>query len=222
MAITLRCKRCQKTEAFTGAGEDELVAKMAAAGWTPGSEYIGPDAIAGVCPECTAATKDDARLEDPGSPFFGPLPFRNVRYRGERTAKGCVVYAIGDGVERRLARSFEIDWGYAGSAPTMLARSILIDFIGFDPAWPVVDAFKCGVVAKLEHDAWTLSPEQLRAALRDIGQRIGVSCLRCLDAGELEAGVSCPVCRAVGAADEQLRAEHAEEVARNGRVIDGN
>lgn len=138
-------------------------------------------------------------------PFFGPLPFRRVEYRGSRRGDGTAeVVVVADGVSRRLKRLVHhsptgLEWGYAGSGPADLARSLLADFLGFDPHPVVYQQFKWLIIARLPSEAsWTLDPAKLREVLRMIGTELGLSCLRCLDERQIREGTRdrpCPVCR---------------------------
>jgi hypothetical protein len=54
-------------------------------------------------------------------------------------------------------------WGYAGSGPADLARSILWDFLGNEPAPWLYQAFKFAFVAKWPQDSsWALTAEEIR------------------------------------------------------------
>jgi len=146
-----------------------------------------------------------------GEPFHGPLPFRQVEYVGSRAADGTArVFAVADGVTRRLRHKVYhsptgFEWGYGGSGPADLARSLLLDFLGFDPEPAVYQTFKFQVIARLPAlERWRLDAAQLRDALRAVGAELRVSCLRCLDDREVRVGLTsepCPVCRQVRSYD---------------------
>jgi hypothetical protein len=54
-------------------------------------------------------------------------------------------------------------WGYAGSGPADLARSLLWDFLGNEPAPWLYQAFKFQYVAKWPQDGnWVLTGEEIR------------------------------------------------------------
>jgi hypothetical protein len=54
-------------------------------------------------------------------------------------------------------------WGYGGSGPADLARSILWDFLNAEPAPWVYQAFKFAYVARWPQDGgWTLTAEEIR------------------------------------------------------------
>jgi hypothetical protein len=56
-----------------------------------------------------------------------------------------------------------LSWGYAGSGPADLARSILWDFLGNEPAPWLYQAFKFAFVAKWPQDGnWVLTGEEIR------------------------------------------------------------
>ncbi len=65
--------------------------------------------------------------------------------------------------------SSELDWGYAGSGPDQLSLAILIDYLGdVTEAEDLYQDFKSIVVAHLPEEEWTLSSEEIRAALKGI------------------------------------------------------
>jgi hypothetical protein len=172
--------------------------------------------------------KAEASSMSAGEPFHGPLPFHERTYKGRRDSSGAArVTVIADGVERRLRHKVYhsptgFNWGYEGSGPADLARSLLLDFLGFDPHPAVYQTFKRLTVAKLPTDRdWTLGSHMLRVYLRDVGARLGVSCLRCLDERTIypsqhnDREMPCPVCRAGAGADDQLLTRDLDEVRTN-------
>jgi hypothetical protein len=166
-----------------------------------------PDRTAGEKPDGRSDSRDRvgpsgqyrARRDDGGDasagltaePFYGPLPFHHRTYRGGGcdSSGGARAFVIADGVERRLRLKQGED----------LARAILRDFLGFDPHPQVYQEFHRQTIAGLPRDGWTLTPAELRQALRTIGARLKISCLRCLDRHVLFQGSAieapCPVCR---------------------------
>jgi hypothetical protein len=54
-------------------------------------------------------------------------------------------------------------WGYGGSGPADLARSILWDFLGNEPAPWLYQAFKFAFVARWPQEgSWSLTAEEIR------------------------------------------------------------
>jgi len=127
-------------------------------------------------------------------------------YRGERAQDGTALVCRTSiaGVERPLKHLVRhsptgFNWGYGGSGPADLARSLLADFLGFDPPAAVYQAFKFDVLAHLPGDApWTLDPEQLRLSLDAIRTTLHIDCLNCLDSRRVfmdgSPTMNCPTC----------------------------
>jgi hypothetical protein len=98
-------------------------------------------------------------------------------YRGKRTESGTEVTVV-DGLSRRpLAPRFDLrnhsptgfEWGYGGSGPAQLALALTADALGDDDlAQRAYQAFKFQVVGKLSGDTWTLTEDQVRAAVADV------------------------------------------------------
>lgn len=141
-----------------------------------------------------------------GATFYGPLPFRDVEYRGRRRQnRGAIVEALEAGTARRLHHRTGrgshsptgFEWGYAGSGPAELARAILLDFLAFEPTPVVYQAFKHHAIAGLQDAEWRLTAGDLRVQLRAIGRELHVACLRCLDARRTPDGADCPTCQPV-------------------------
>lgn len=67
-------------------------------------------------------------------------------------------------LEHRVCHSpTGLSWGYAGSGPADLARSILWDFLGNEPARWLYQAFKFAFVAGWPQDgSWVLTAEEIR------------------------------------------------------------
>ncbi len=93
-------------------------------------------------------------------------------YIGERTRDGAVhVVVEQDGAARPLAsasrhRPDRFDYGYDGSAPADLARSILEDYLGYAPKWRVYRAFLHQFIVPLDRDApWTITEAEISAWL---------------------------------------------------------
>lgn len=98
-------------------------------------------------------------------------------YHGRRTASGTEV-TVTDGAETRpLAPRFDLrnhsptgfEWGYGGSGPAQLALALTADALGDDDrARRVYQPFKFQVVGALGGDTWTLTEDQVRAAVADV------------------------------------------------------
>jgi len=97
-------------------------------------------------------------------------------YRGHRTQDGVVV-TVND---RPLNPRFDLhnhsptgfEWGYGGSGPAQLALAIMADHIGNDDqALSLYQSFKSDVIAGLPKDGWTLTSQELDAALRQIREQ---------------------------------------------------
>ena len=70
-------------------------------------------------------------------------------------------------LRRHSATGFE--WGYGGSGPAQLALALCADALGDDDrAQSVYQRFKFRVVAALGGDTWTLTEDQVKAAVADI------------------------------------------------------
>lgn len=78
------------------------------------------------------------------------------------------------------------EWGYEGSGPADLARSLLAHHLGgIVPTAAVYQRFKSRVVARLPHDQWTLTIDEVTAALADVLADLGRTCPLCGDQGQL-------------------------------------
>jgi hypothetical protein len=98
-------------------------------------------------------------------------------YRGKRTEAGTEVTVADGGTEYALNLRFDLrnhsptglEWGYAGSGPAQLALALTADALGDDDrAQNAYQRFKFAVVGSLAGDTWTLTEEQIRAAVADI------------------------------------------------------
>ncbi len=64
------------------------------------------------------------------------------------------------------------EWGYGGSGPAQLALALAADVLGDDEAAVAVyQGLKAHVVGGLPHDGWTLTEEDLRAAIERVAHR---------------------------------------------------
>ena len=93
-------------------------------------------------------------------------------YSGERARDGSVrVRVEQDGAVRPLAHaaghdSGRFDYGYDGSGPADLARSILADYLGYAPKWRVYRAFLHQFIVPLDRsEPWTLTEAEISAWL---------------------------------------------------------
>jgi hypothetical protein len=81
-----------------------------------------------------------------------------------------------------------MDWGYVGTGPADLARSLLAHFLGSHvaPHPRIYQRFKFLVIASLPRDEdWTLTSEDVQAALDDALDQEGVTCALCADQGQI-------------------------------------
>lgn len=94
-------------------------------------------------------------------------PRQPVLYRGARQGPGEVMVTVKrDGTvyplpHRVLHSPDGFEWGYGGSGPSDLARSILADHFGTTPGPTVYHAFKFDVIAALPNTGWTLSSDDI-------------------------------------------------------------
>lgn len=129
------------------------------------------------------------------------------RYRGHRTPDGCLVEvldehnvgvrAVGQPLRHWVRHSpTGFEWGYGGSGPADLARSILAHHLGdVLPSPRVYQRFKEKVIATLPRlcePHWELSTGHVAAQLAIILDELGAKCPICTDIGyEPESGKKC-------------------------------
>jgi len=101
-------------------------------------------------------------------------------YIGERTPRGCEVEVIDQdapGGGYPLPPRFDLrnhsptgfEWSYSGSGPAQLSLALLADALGNDErAQRHYQDFKFKVVARLPHDRWELSQEDIRLAVAQL------------------------------------------------------
>lgn len=115
-------------------------------------------------------------------------------YVGFRDQVGHAHVAVDHGGELRPLAHFVrhspagMDWGYAGSGAADLARSLLAHFLGgrVAPHPRIYQRFKCLVIVSLPRDEdWTLTSEDVQAALDDALDQEGVTCALCADQGQI-------------------------------------
>jgi len=101
-------------------------------------------------------------------------------YEGKREGYVAMVIANGLPLKPRLdlwnhsPTGFE--WGYCGSGPAQLALALLADHLGDDREAVVLHQdFKQAVVARFDSRGWTLTSEQIQAAVGEIRARIGTA-----------------------------------------------
>ena len=117
-----------------------------------------------------------------------------TEYRGSRDADGGVsVIVQDDDGRRRPLKHFSrhspsgFEWGYAGSGPADLARSILAHHLGGRVAPParVYQLFKFAIVAGLPKTEWRLTGNEISSWLNHELRSIGVICPLCADQGAI-------------------------------------
>ncbi len=91
-------------------------------------------------------------------------------YQGRREGHAAIVTVDG----RSLRPRFDLwnhsptgfEWGYGGSGPAQLALALLADHLcDDDAAVSLHQDFKFAVVARLPRPGWTLTSEQIQAAV---------------------------------------------------------
>jgi hypothetical protein len=93
-------------------------------------------------------------------------------YEGKRTIDGLVVTVDGRKLDERYDvkqfTKYGFEWTYEGESPLQLALAILADHLKDDArAIRLSQPFMRKVVANLDND-WTLTGEEIDAALRDL------------------------------------------------------
>jgi len=130
----------------------------------PNAEY-GP-----ICARKVAAEQGIA--EQPASSITIQTTIRDG-YAGMRTPVGPVVVRIRNGVQKPLRHLVRhspdgFNWGYGGSGPADLARSIIADALGIDDPNPTVyQEFKRSFVASWG-DRWEISQDEIREWVRSV------------------------------------------------------
>ena len=115
-------------------------------------------------------------------------------YRGFRDAGGQVHVLVID--ERRGQHPLPhfvrhspsgFEWGYSGSGPADLARSILAEHLGghIAPVPRIYQLFKFTVIARLPREAWTLTHDEVALWLEGALRELELTCPRCGDQGVL-------------------------------------
>ena len=98
-------------------------------------------------------------------------------YRGKREGHVIVVTVNGIPLDLRLdlwnhsPTGFE--WGYCGSGPAQLALALLADHLGDHAAVALHQDFKQAVIAHLDQRGWTLTSEQIGAAIDSLRAQTG-------------------------------------------------
>lgn len=119
------------------------------------------------------------------------------RYRGHRDDRGCTVevlpwrpgvVAIGYPLPHKVRHSpTGFEWGYAGSGPADLSRSLLAHHLNDQIPHPAVyQRFKAAVIQHLPRGsdvAWEITSEQIALELGGVLDAIGANCPVCLDSG---------------------------------------
>lgn len=124
-------------------------------------------------------------------------------YRGHRTDRGVVV-RVQEGASITFLRHHVrhsptgFEWGYGGSGPADLARSILADHLGYLPPAALYQNFKANVIAHLPLDSWELLDQTVVEAIEDAQREANVKCIRCWDRAVVEDErhqlADCPAC----------------------------
>jgi len=88
-------------------------------------------------------------------------------YRGQRYKFDAWITVSEPGHRTRLLKQrghhspTGFEWGYGGSGPADLARSLLHDATGEQPSETLYQAFKWGMITSLQHETWTLTQDQI-------------------------------------------------------------
>lgn len=85
----------------------------------------------------------------------------------------CVVHVVEGETRRPLAPRQDIrnhsptgfEWGYGGSGPAQLALALVADCCGEEFAEPRIYQRVKRIVARLPHDGWVLTEQQVRSAV---------------------------------------------------------
>jgi hypothetical protein len=117
-----------------------------------------------------------------------------TQYWGFRDADGQAHVVVRDdsGGEQPLSHFVRhspsgFEWGYGGSGPADLARSILAHHLGGDVAPPprIYQFFKFAAVTALPKNEWTLTSDEVASRLDQALRSLDVKCARCGDQGLL-------------------------------------
>jgi hypothetical protein len=119
--------------------------------------------------------------------------FVMTQYRGIRDSRGETRVTVNDnGATSTLPHiahhsSTGMDWGYEGSGPADLARSLLAHHVGCGivPGPDIYQTFKLLVVAKLPPQGWMLDDREIEAVLTSILKAQSIACVLCSDQGVL-------------------------------------
>ena len=66
------------------------------------------------------------------------------------------------------------EWGYGGSGPAQLALALLADYLGDDnTAVALHQDFKHAFITRFDQRGWTLTSEEIRAAIRSLRPQAG-------------------------------------------------
>ena len=96
-------------------------------------------------------------------------------YEGKRSIDGLLVTVDGQPLpehyEVKQFTSWGFEWTYEGASPQQLALAILYDHLGDkERAIRLSEPFMKKIVADMDND-WTLTAEEIDAALREIGRK---------------------------------------------------
>jgi hypothetical protein len=89
---------------------------------------------------------------------------RTRLYEGKRE-NGCVAVTVNSNPLPHICRHSPdgFEWGYGGSGPADLARSILIDCLGEDRADRLYQDFKWAFVAKFQYEGWRITSDVIES-----------------------------------------------------------
>lgn len=142
---------------------------------------IGPECLAKLQAKVAQATKSGL----PVAPEYWTLTEADIPtgpdtklYRGSRLHGTAQVYVDeAGGASHPLAHVVYhsptgMDWGYSGSGPSDLARSILTDCAGIRVADMLYQRFKSDVVARLAEKHWTFTETFVRRWLEEVVKEV--------------------------------------------------
>ena len=110
-------------------------------------------------------------------------------YRGRRGAAAAngrrpIVSVDGEPLERYSAVAFA--WGYPSPGTASLAQALLLSHLGKLPARSVLHRFAFLTVGTWMDDQWTITSDQIAAALLTVRMDLRITCILCADTGRRE------------------------------------
>lgn len=151
--------------------------------WTSIRLGIGPVCLAKLRGEEIAAMRSDGLIPPKFCGFLFSKDLKNIQevgkmYMGQRLPSGgvqvVVIHGDGSSEELRHIRYHSpsgFEWGYGGSGPSDLARSILADFAGMRVADICYQAFKHEIIANLAHKGFAIPGRNILDWLK---RRVGI------------------------------------------------